>query len=205
MFKKNNYKVKSEIDEELIELDRELQALIDKPVKQEVKQEEVKKGFTKTIEQLNKELENDLLGNEIEEKEENQTCRVIFKPYYNQYGTHLFGWEGTINNFIDNFNNQDIYKFNVFFDEWLEKLLLWGNKKENNKYKKIITTYNYPVISFIHNPPVELWNNTISQKKIKSETLLHDNYQLNNYLFYKLDKQPWNKNIIYLNNFWRPI
>lgn len=98
MFKKNNYKVKSEIDEELIALDKELQSLIDKPVKQEVKQEEVKKGFTKTIEQLNKELENDL---KLEEEKE-------YKNYYRTFKKGVQKPNGKISKSVKKFFDKKI-------------------------------------------------------------------------------------------------
>ena len=131
------------------------------------------------------------------ENKENDTFRIIFKQDYSNYGYHLFGWEGTINYFIDNFKNKDILHNNIFFDEWIEKLLLWGDKKENKKYKKIIKKKNYKLITFIHNPPVEKWNNPKNQQIIKSETLINDNFQFNENLFSKLDTLSWKNNIIY--------
>ena len=81
-------------------------------------------------------------------------------------------------------------------DEWIEKLLLWGNKKEGKKYVKFIKNNNYKFISFIHNPPVVKWSK--NKQKIIKETLLNDNYQFNENLFKKIKKKNLDENIIFL-------
>jgi hypothetical protein len=130
--------------------------------------------------------------------------RVIFKSSYDNYGCHFFGWKGSINYFIDNFENKHNYKYNLFFDEWVEKLLLWGSKKECKKYIDIIKKNNLKLITFIHNPPLEMWNDNKQQKKIANYTLVNDNYQFNENLFIKMEKEKISKNLIYfytLSNF----
>lgn len=124
--------------------------------------------------------------------------RIIFKPYYDNYGSHYFGWKGSINYFVDNFQNKNKYKDNIFFDEWIEKLLLWGNKKESSKYLNLISKNNLKLITFIHNPPVEKWNIKKQQIKIKKETLVNDNYQFNENLFLKLEKHKLKPKLVYL-------
>jgi hypothetical protein len=131
--------------------------------------------------------------NEIPETEIN---KVILKSNYEDYGLHFFGWRETINNFLDQFSNEENLVYNVFLDEWIEKLLLWGNKKENKKYIKFIKNNNYKLISFIHNPPVVKWNK--NKQKIIKETLINDNYQFNENLFKKIKKNKLNENIVYL-------
>jgi len=163
MFKKTNYKVKSEIDEDLIKLDRELQALIDKPVKQEVKQEEVKKGFTKTIEQLNKELENDL---KLEEEKE-------YKNYYRTFKKGVQKPNGKISKSVKKFFDKKvgtIIEKNLPIDELIKmyqqkyrknksfvsgKLYIEAEKDERGNYLK---DYNYG------DPDKIQWNSTHVKK-----------------------------------------
>ena len=52
-------------------------------------------------------------------------------------------------------------------------------------------------ITFIHNPPLEKWNKNKFQQRIISETLINDNYQFNENLFLKLEKQMWKENIVF--------
>jgi hypothetical protein len=97
---------------------------------------------------------------------------------------------------LDQFLNEENLVYNVFLDEWIEKLLLWGDKKENKKYIKFIKNNNYKLISFIHNPPVVKWKK--NKQKIIKETLINDNYQFNENLFKKIKKNKLNENIVYL-------
>jgi len=82
MFKRNSYKTKSEVNEDLVSLDKELQALIDKPVVyKEVKPvvyKEVKSGpkiDSNYIMKLNDELKKDLEAEEKKEKEKKEKKR----------------------------------------------------------------------------------------------------------------------------------
>ena len=122
--------------------------------------------------------------------------KVIIKSNYEDYGLHFYGWRETINNFLDQFSNEENLIYNVFLDEWIEKLLLWGDKRESKKYIKYIKNNNYKLISFIHNPPVVKWDK--NKQKIIKETLINDNYQFNENLFKKIKKNKLNENIVYL-------
>jgi hypothetical protein len=106
--------------------------------------------------------------------------KIIFKKVYDSYGLHYFGWKGVINYFLDNFsmkNKNFLYK--IFFDEWIEKLLLWGNKIQSNKYIDKINKKNYKIITFIHNPPVIDWEDQTKRDEIIKNTLTYDNYHFN--------------------------
>lgn len=125
--------------------------------------------------------------------------KIIFKTVYDFYGLHFFGWKGCINNFIDNFdlNSNKNFIYNVFFDEWIEKLLIWGNQIQSNKILKNIEDNNYKIITFIHNPPVEKWENPISRQHIMNETLTTDNFQLNENVIKKIEENNISDKIVY--------
>ena len=66
---------------------------------------------------------------------------MAFKKIYDCYGLHYYGWKGVINQFVTYFKNENFekqYKKTIFFDEWLEKLFLWGNKIQRMEYLNII-------------------------------------------------------------------
>jgi hypothetical protein len=116
---------------------------------------------------------------------------IIFKPKYDRYGTHYFGWKGVINNFIDWFcenNKNKTFKYNIFFDEWIEKLLIWGNKIINEKYLNEIKKNNYKLITFIHNPPFLELKDKKYRSKISNEIIINDTTHFNENLFYEMEK-----------------
>jgi hypothetical protein len=125
---------------------------------------------------------------------------ILFKEKYINYGLHYYGWQNVINTFIENYkNNTEIrsYKYNIFFDEWIEKLLLWGNKILNKKYLESIKKNKYKMISFIHCPPFLKWHNTLDKQELQKNIIIDDK-QLNNHLFDKIKEEDLNNNIIFL-------
>lgn len=130
---------------------------------------------------------------QIVKKSKNNTDdkkNIIFKDLYDFYGTHYYGWKGVINQFIDYFQDigNDEYKENVFFDEWIEKLLLWGNRIQSNEYMDIIKSQNCKLISFLHNPPCLRFKDKEYKKKISKSIIMNDE-QLNKNILGKLDTE----------------
>jgi len=97
----------------------------------------------------------------------NNSIDLKFKKIYNNYGTHYYGWKMVINQFVNlcinyynnNENEKLIFHKQIFFDEWIEKLLIWGNKIEKQKILDKISSKNYDIITFIHSPPYLKWYN----------------------------------------------
>ena len=115
---------------------------------------------------------------------------IYFKQKYDRYGLHLFGWKGVINNFIKWFKNteQKQYKTKLLFDEWIEKLLVWGNKIINTKYMNDIKKNDYNLITFVHNPPFLMWNDKKQRQKISTEMIATDNLHFNGNIFNEITK-----------------
>ena len=85
-------------------------------------------------------------------------------------------------------NEKPIYKENIFFDEWIEKLLFWGNKIQSKEYLKTIKSKNYKLVTFLHNPPfLKLQDN--EYKKNRSESMIINDKQLNKHILNKLHDQ----------------
>ena len=126
----------------------------------------------------------------------NVNNNLFFKPKYDNYGLHYCGWEKVINVFISQYKEKEIkckMIHELFFDEWLEKLLLWGNKMVNEKFLYKIRENKLHLISFIHNPyyiPEPNCN--------KKGLLLSDDAQFNKNLFKLIEKEQLSNNIEYL-------
>ena len=125
---------------------------------------------------------------------------LYFKEKYDKYGVHYFGWKGVIEQFIKWFktNKSQEYICKLFFDEWIEKLLIWGNKMINHEYLKHISSNKYKMISFIHCPPFVEWNNLELRKKITAEMIISDNSQFNENLFNKIHTKNITEKILFL-------
>lgn len=146
MFKKNNFKIKTE-DEELLALDKELEELINKPIKKEVKQE-VKKDLTKYIKQLNEDLEKDLKAEEEKEyknyyrtfkkgvKRPNGTISKTVKAYFEKKAKKLIKNDITVQELIKKYQNK--FRKNKSFVYGY--LYVQANKDKNGNYFK---DYNY--------------------------------------------------------------
>jgi len=102
--------------------------------------------------------------------------KILFKKAYINCGKHYFGWKNTINYYKNNFDeNLNINLKNLYyFDEWLEKLLLWGNKIQNEKCLKNINENKLKLITFLHCPPFDSYN------EYKDDLILDDDLSLNN-------------------------
>ena len=122
---------------------------------------------------------------------------VHFKKKYDRYGIHYFGWKEVISNFIKWFKETKCqnYKINLFFDEWIEKMLIWGNKIINSEYLKQIKNNKYSMITFIHNPPFVNWNDAKMREKLSKEMILTDNIHFNDNVFNIIYKNQYNQHI----------
>ena len=141
------------------------------------------------------------MNNKINEK-------LIFKNKYHQYGIHYFGWEGVLKSFLKFILDQQkekiskmYFKKPYFFDEWIEKLLLWETKRRTVENLRMIEPYR--LITFIHNPPYEKYMKMSDKEKKKmeqnimpTEFLLKDH--LNEELFGLLEKHSLGEKIVYL-------
>ena len=142
--------------------------------------------------------------NEIKSKEKKETItidkinkKIVFKNIYDFYGVHYFGWKCTINQFISFFENQNQnYKENLFFDEWAEKLLLWGNKIQNKEYLDLIKKEDLKFLTFLHNPPCIKWKDKEYKKKMSKHLIMNEE-QINKNILNKLDSE-LNENLEYL-------
>jgi len=103
--------------------------------------------------------------------------KIYFKKKYANCGKHLFGWKNSMNYLIENLKlDGKSYNKKYYFDEWIEKLLVWGNKILNNKYLDIINDNDLQIISFLHCPPFKYYDSKNSQNLLLSDdSLLNDN------------------------------
>ena len=168
------------------------------------KEKRVLFNIHKKIEDDYLELKNNELleGKEIILFEKN----LIFKPLYDKYGLHYFGWKGVMSSFLEYIQKVSLLKTfllkeKIFFDEWIEKLLIWGNKIKNNEVLKEIKDNHYKLITFIHNPPYEKYYSLDKQEKLELENkvLFHEDL-LNKHLFQRIENQDnkLNNNLIYI-------
>ena len=109
--------------------------------------------------------------------------QIIFKNNYIDCEKHLFRWENSINYLIknntfyknNNFDKNNNFKNVYYFDEWIEKLLIWGNK--NNYYFNKICKNNLQIITFLHSPPTlnssSMNNIFINNKVFINETIIN--------------------------------
>lgn len=104
--------------------------------------------------------------------------KIYFKKKYTNCGKHFFGWKSSINYLLEHstFDNLDVKK-KYYFDEWIEKLLVWGNKIQNQKCLDTINKENLQLITFLHGPPFENYNSELNKKDLilNDESLLNKN------------------------------
>jgi hypothetical protein len=122
---------------------------------------------------------------------------LIYKNIYDNYGLHYYGWKEVINHFIKNYEKNTVFNQQFFFDEWLEKFLVWGDKQEKNFYLKEIYSNNYKIISFIHNPPFQKWYNKDYRTNIKNKIIYNDEHTNKN-LIKNIDDYELEDKIVYL-------
>ena len=123
---------------------------------------------------------------------------LICKKKYDSYGLHYFGWKNVINNFLQEYSNTpNCYTEQFFFDEWLEKLLVWGDRLENLQYLKEIKKSELKMISFIHNPAFIKWYDNNYAAKVKNE-IIYNSEHTNKNLYTKMEKFNLIDNIQYI-------
>jgi hypothetical protein len=101
---------------------------------------------------------------------------LVYKNIYDNYGLHYYGWREVINNFIKKFEKNTSFKQQYFFDEWIEKFLVWGDKMEKNFYLKEILTNSYQIITFSHNPPYQKWYQENYNNYIRNKIIYNDQH-----------------------------
>ena len=109
---------------------------------------------------------------------------LIIKKEYTNYGKHYFGWEKTIQQlivYLKKYKNKFEFENKIFFDEWIEKLLLWGNKQKTEQYINYIDGNDCNFITFIHNPSFVKWSECALISKLLNE-IIYDNSLTNKYL-----------------------
>ena len=151
-----------------------------------------------------KEKEQEIKNNE--KKDISINNNLVLKPFYSNYGVHYFGWEKVMNHFLDYLQknielNQFKFKEKIFLDEWLEKLLIWGNKIKNKEFIHEIEENNYKWISFLHNPPYKKYFNLENNEKEELEKNVLFNENLLNKNVFELLNSKYTKikeNIKYL-------
>jgi hypothetical protein len=127
-----------------------------------------------------------------------QINNLICKPIYDNYGLHYCGWKYVMNQFLQNYSETSKnYMSKFLFDEWLEKLLVWGDKKENNMLVNEIKKENLKMITFLHNPPFTKWYNSTYATNIH-ESIIYNDEHTNINLFKKLEQSKLTENIQYL-------
>jgi hypothetical protein len=123
---------------------------------------------------------------------------LICKPIYDNYGVHYYGWKHVINQFLQIYSeNTNSYTTKFFLDEWIEKLLIWGDKKESNMVVYEIKKNNLKMITFLHNPPFTKWYDT-KYADIIHDSIIYNDEHTNNNLFKQLKQSNLTENIFYL-------
>jgi hypothetical protein len=121
---------------------------------------------------------------------------LVYKNIYDNYGLHYYGWKEVINNFIKNFEKNNNFQNQYFFDEWIEKFLIWGDKMEKNFYLKEIYNNEYKIITFCHNPPYNKWYNNDYKNNIKNK-IIYNNEHSNKILMKTIQDYELNDKIVY--------
>jgi len=110
-----------------------------------------------------------IIEDEEDNNEENNFSdnKVYFKKKYTNCGKHFFGWKSSVNYLLEHysFSNSNFNK-KYYFDEWIEKLLIWGNKIQNNKCLDMINEQNLQLITFMHCPPFENYDFNLMNKDL---------------------------------------
>lgn len=147
-------------------------------------------------------LKSESIAATAKEKKENMIFviinNLICKPIYDNYGLHYCGWKYVINRFLQTYNESvNGCSTKLFLDEWIEKLLIWGDKAESRMVVNEIHKNNHKMITFIHNPPFTKWYNTSYATNINN-SIIYNNEHTNKNLFHKLKQSKLIDNIQYL-------
>lgn len=126
-----------------------------------------------------------------------------FKQIYDNYGNHYFGWKKIINSFIVSFLKEyETKSFKMMketlFDEWLEKLLIWGNKIEREQTLDSLNKKDYNLITFVHNPPYDKYMDADYKASVKDSVIITDEEMLNRNLFRKMYQSKLHQKTTYL-------
>jgi hypothetical protein len=125
------------------------------------------------------------------------------KPIYDNYGNHYFGWKKIINQFVslflEEYKTKSLY-FNkgTLFDEWIEKLLIWGNKIQRDQTIETLNQKDYNLVTFIHNPPYDKYYDSEYKQLVKNSVMLTDEVMLNRNLFRQLHLHKLHTRVTYL-------
>ena len=104
--------------------------------------------------------------------------KIYLKQKYTNCGKHLFGWKASMNYLVEKLKlNGKVFDKKYYFDEWIEKLLVWGNKIYNKKCLENINDNDLQLITFLHCPPFEAYNTNEVNKNliINDDSLLNKN------------------------------
>ena len=148
--------------------------------------EKLKNENIQTKSESESNIKNNKLKNEnIQTKSELniKINKLKLKKNYDSYGLHYFGWKGVMHDFLEYYKNnlgRSEFKKNIYFDEWIEKLLLWGDKIENKKFLDSVSKNNGELITFLHNPPFSKYSDPNYKKSIINNVIISDSVQLNN-------------------------
>jgi hypothetical protein len=136
---------------------------------------------------------------------------MVYKNIYDNFGLYYYGWKEIMNQFIRNFEQNNTITQQNFFDEWIEKFLICGNKKDKMFYLKEMTNDETKTLVFINNPPFTKWNNPDYKSVIKTKMIYSDDftnetflnnisdYELTNTVFYYYTLSNHQKEFIYTN------
>ena len=101
--------------------------------------------------------------------------KLYFKKQYTNCGKHFFGWKAVINHLTEHICIKDKLLNNKYYiDEWIEKLLVWGNKIQSKNCLTMIQDNQLQMISFLHGPPFENF-----LQKSNKDFILNDKTLLN--------------------------
>ena len=108
----------------------------------------------------------------------------VYKDKHDNYGVQYYGWKKTISTFVEYFltnYNETVIKNEqqYFIDDWIEKLLGWGNRNENKNIIKEIVSNNWKLITFLHTPPCV----TISDNDERHKEMIYSSQYGNKQVF----------------------
>jgi len=113
-------------------------------------------------------------GKSIQKNWEITGENIILSPHGGSwYGTHYFGWKGTMHHLheelIDRGYDKLTYKNTLYFNPWLEELTTWGRDMVTNRWvMDSIIDNDIKLITFVHNPPFEQWETIYKRSTPKS-------------------------------------
>ena len=161
--------------------------------------------ITPVIKSKHLELNSDNVAEPIETSVETSVLptfvhinNLICKQIYDNFGVHYCGWKYVINKFLQRYSeNPNSYTTKFFLEEWIEKLLIWGDEKESNMVVNEIKRNNLKMVAFLHNPPFTKWYDKIYAANIH-ESIIYNGEHTNTNLFNKIKQHNLTENIYYL-------